>query len=671
VRPLRPGRPQPFVLLRDNRTVGEFAFIPTNLPEFRDGDVIEVRGNGPFRLPQIKFTDRGLDLRAGEGYQPVFVPADVLPADQAWIIVAKGKLRLKGCEFRRMTYDDAHLIEAAGDSCEIVNCTLARGDSHARVLLDVNSSTVRIEDSLLIVGRGHASLSVGQDVREFTLRNSLFFTSSFDFLACQGGQDAQTVVLENNTFCGNGGVIQHFGSYLLMRDERFEGPPLKVIARRNVFASVCYFNTVFYLKDKVSPEEFRSVIAWEGEGNITPELRFPEATAKLIGPDKLGVAVDPNLRFYLHKAWSMDLPLAERLESIRDAVAGDLPAEGEPIGPDWNLIGPGAGYLATLDPAERDRHAEETHEGGPFTLLHEGAPAHGFITLADAVRAAQDGDVIELRSDDALTAQLDSSVPGKNLTLRAAAGYQPKYVDTTGFRPGPGHAWEIVNLTLHGAFAASGVRRLRNCAFDGAVHPSTHYAPGPLLFATEPDGPDVEVVNCCLPGTVMTESVSERKVVFRNCVLERCVVGDPVNQTNRDGQTIVLERCALWAPSGVTWLIATGNGVGPDGHANVVAERCILDGPLLAIRERRQLRWSGDWNLFRLWSRSWCWETANEYSEVGLSSWRKLWDSDAHSLSSVSIHFDPQQWRILPVDGAELPAAGVDFRLFHRPAAFH
>src|SRR5262249_25483290 len=63
----------PFVLLSGGKERA-FVSLPEAIGEARSGDTIEVRGNGPFVVPSIRLA-RALAIRAGVGYQPVFVPA--------------------------------------------------------------------------------------------------------------------------------------------------------------------------------------------------------------------------------------------------------------------------------------------------------------------------------------------------------------------------------------------------------------------------------------------------------------------------------------------------------------------------------------------------------------------------------------------------------------------
>lgn len=290
-----------------------------------------------------------------------------------------------------------------------------------------------------------------------------------------------------------------------------------------------------------------------------------------------------------------------------------------------------------------------------------------------AVTAAVDGDIIELRTNEALTLQAISSEPGRRLTLRAAHGYQPKYVDTTAFQLSAGHEWDIVNLKLRGKFAwdpaGGSIRRMQNCAWEESPPAATPFSYGLFLPCTHPSGADLEVVNCYVPGMVTVEVASDRKAVFRNSILQTWCVGVLGIPSKHAEQKLVLERCAVWEP--FTWgPLPTVGGIPLDGKVLISANHCVFDGMHMGSFEQPRYQWSGDRNLFRFWYATWYWEAANKRSAVDLASWQKLWDSDAHSRAAAAVFHDPQQWRIFPAAGAPAPATGVDFTQFRRPTAF-
>lgn len=654
----------PYVILRDGKVVGEFPYLPLQAPVYRGGDVIEVRGNGPFHLPQI-VADREFHLRAAEGYQPVFVAADSVSPDQHWIMVFKGALRLEGCEFRRMRYCEHDMIGALGDSCDIVNCTLAQGASNYGSLVECRCPNVGIKDSLLISGAGHVACKIHSEVRELSVENSLFLCGSFTVFAIDQCDVSRSFRLVNNTIAGT-----HFllgGEFVKVVDRAF-GEPIRIVARHNLFPREFTIvaadpNAQFTIDD------FRSRLAWQGEENVGPNIADQSFVEDLAGPGQGGLISDPKSQVQCNRAWSPHVTATERVEAIRKSVTVGLPDETDKFDLNWETIGPGVGYLRTLDPGERDHQQPEAIlEGGPFTLVHADSPARGFTNLVDAVRASQDGDSIELRTNDALTASLDISIPGRRLTIRAARGYQPQFIDTSGIRLGVGHDWEFVNLTFRGSlgyYSDGQIRRLQNCAFDVGDVRVAESELGLQLPGRRSPGPDMEIVNCVLPGITKIDAGPDRNLVIRNSVLQACQLG---SAWSPDGDIHVrMEDCVVWNPTQMTMLFPFGGQ--PKGRAVISAEHCLFDGYAMLFGPQDRIVWSGDRNQFRLWHNLWSQELPPDHDPTDLASWQKRWGSDVKSTSAPSIYFDPQQWHLLAPQGTEPRATGVDFTRFHRPPA--
>ena len=653
----------PYVILHDGQAVGEFADLPVQRLEYRVGDVIEVRGNGPFHLPRIA-TDRGLILRAAEGFQPVFVPDDTVLANEHWIMIAKGPLRLEGCEFRRMRLDDLDIFAVFGDSFEIVNCTLARGAANNPSLTEFRCPTVRIADSLLISGAGHVGFSLHPEVREFSIENSIYLCNAYCAISIDQSELPRTFRLEHNTFSGpyflfSGGLFQESKDHPARE-------PLRIIARHNLFTSE--ITLVAQISNgQLTMDDFRSRITWQGEGNVAPKFIDQIALEELAGSEKAGLISLPQLRVPANRAWAANATVADRVAAIRQAVTADQPESAAEVEINWDQIGPGLGYLNTLDPQERDREQPEALlDGGPFTLVHAEEQARGFATLADAVRASLDGDTIELRTNESLTASLDLSIPGRRLTIRAARGYQPKFLDTSMLRLGSGHDWEFVNLNLYGSlgtYCHGQIRRVQNCAFEvGELRDSRPY--GLYLSGHESSGPEVEVVNCVLPGLTVIGVAPGRKVVFRNSVLQSCELGTP--SCAEGDQFLSLEACVILNAAQPFPLMSIDH---PQGRGFISASHCLFDGCFLFDVQPDRLTWTGDRNQFRLWNHAWYREGSLGQDILDLMSWQQRWGSDANSTSGSSIYFDPQQWRSRSSGGADLPDAGVDFTRFHRPPA--
>jgi hypothetical protein len=104
----------PFVLLRGEEAPRGHATLQAALDASRDGDAIEVRGDGPFQGASVKQPARGgrLPLRAAPGYRPVFLETNFR------LELPKAEVEIEG-----LTLEESHL---AGDFARLTlrNCAL-------------------------------------------------------------------------------------------------------------------------------------------------------------------------------------------------------------------------------------------------------------------------------------------------------------------------------------------------------------------------------------------------------------------------------------------------------------------------------------------------------------------------------------------------------------------
>ena len=289
---------EPYIILRNGETVGKYAELPVNRPELREEDIIEIRGNGPYALPEI-LSDRGLHLRAAEGFHPVFIPDDSVLPNHHWIFVMKGTLRLEGCEFRRMKENDRELFGVWGDACEIVNCTLARGASNFQSLVECRCPIVRISDSLLIAGAGHVAFKLRSEVREISVENTIYLFDSYCAFSIDQSEVSRSFRLEHNTFVG---IHFLFGGELFQKQiVRHRLQPLQLRVRHNVFANEADVFAPDY-DNELTIDDFRSRLTWQGEGNIAPKFAHQSLLEAIAEPGQAGLTSVPQLQVQANQA---------------------------------------------------------------------------------------------------------------------------------------------------------------------------------------------------------------------------------------------------------------------------------------------------------------------------------------------------------------------------------
>jgi hypothetical protein len=636
-------REKPFVLVRDGKPVREFKTAAGLLAEMKDGDAIEVHGNGPFELPLIRLDGTGLTLRAAPGYRPRFVPAgNVRPEHVTWIWVQRAPLRLEGCDFR-LGISNVHMIRASGN-CNIHRCRLSRCEGLNDWLLWLEGPENRVTDCVLLHGFSHNGIGLPAK-GTLVFENNLYLCRAFAMFSTRGSDDLH-LRLKGNTF---------IGAHSLLAVTETPRTPITVEASSNIISLGKHVIQAAEIK-KTGVKEW---LRWHGKDNLctAPQgylaIDFKPVLARLDdwkrcwGKDEEGCreAKGPYIPF---DAFDLAKAPEEKLREVRKFVELSRPARMTGAGLDWDQVGPGEAYLRALAAAGRavpkEQLRREALPGGAFALWRGGKLVRGFPGLAEAVDAAGDGDVIELRTDRRVDAVDRTGRKGKSLTLRAAPGYRP--VLHGSLLLGRGDAWAFEGLHFRDPLNTGGeakdrgqVTRLQNCSFDSRA--SIH-DPMLLLPIRDPRSA-VEVVNSLVPGLVLIEqSAGEQPLRLRNSLVQYLYFQGPDRGTCR----LDLRRCIVWAPG----LIGAAIDVNRAGTAAIHAEGCWFELYVLAWAVRPgALKWSGNRNVYRLGPERWLAASFEDPAPCyRLASWQRLWKSDADSEELDPLWADPFQWRLLP-----------------------
>jgi WD40 repeat protein len=125
----RPAPGGAFVLLgAPGRKEQAFASLAAAIDASASGNVIEVRGSGPFLTQPITIKDKALTIRAGVGFWPLIVLDPHRTYAPTRLISTNAPLALEGLELQRALVKppanlDA-LIETTGDSLRMAHCRL-------------------------------------------------------------------------------------------------------------------------------------------------------------------------------------------------------------------------------------------------------------------------------------------------------------------------------------------------------------------------------------------------------------------------------------------------------------------------------------------------------------------------------------------------------------------
>jgi serine/threonine protein kinase len=664
------GERKPFVLRRpDGPSRAAFGDLADALAALRDGEVVEIHGNGPFTLGEVHLRDKTIHLRAAPGFRPVIVAREeeLPPAPAAWITLEKASLVLEGCDVRCPADRTAF---AGGDaSWEFRNCRLlgppirpAQPSAGAR-LVAYSGPRLHLVDCL-VAQEGGTVLHLGPK-SEVELKNNIFFLGPIRFrdlpsrlleLESPGGQRLR---LEHNTYSAHGCRLLTFAFAKGARAESVE-----VVATANRLHWMRAPLVSFAPEEGGQP--IRDCLRWRGRGNLyTPQgeyLAEPPTVGladwkKLWGQNEEAAEEAPG-GFPQHDslpktAWMDTLkPLIERLRQQPGAQLGEF-------GPDWKLLGAGAGYVEALAASgrtvPRERLRPRPEADGPIVLLRAGQPACGYRQLSNAFEAAADGDTIELRTETPLAAcAIASPRDGiRRLLLRGAAGYQP--VVTGKLFIDRGNELSVENLH----FAEGGIatappapgmearlERLANCTFDGAYISERVDA-----LCRAPAGAAAEIVNCVIlvqswPPPLRAMLAPGEKLLLRNCVFDGPLV---VDSSTDDGHgQVALDRCIVWAPGAACLLPLKG-------HPSIQAQGTLFEGGDAIAGDLSG--WRGTRNVYRTGHHAWL--LRRDRWIAGLAAWRQHWNSpEDGSREDDPLVYDAATWRLRP--GSPGQASALD-----------
>jgi hypothetical protein len=644
-------REKPFVLVRKGAEVGAFRTFAGLWAEQQPGDEVVVHGDGPFPLPQVQVKDRALVLKAAPGFRPVFLPHESLVQFRAdcWIQLDNGSLTVEGCDFLMRgvpsELNTLRLLGGEGKTCVLRNCRLV---GVVWVFRGCRLSAITLEDCLLSI---YFLGDLGPGC-ELTLTNNLIYCHKLMDLLAPGGQKVR--LSRNAIACWSAG-----GHPLL---ERLDTTGVTIVAEGNLFS----------LSDAMGPV-VKEGVRWQGKDNWYAGLAkgLKGWNAQLAEPE-----VNSHEVPALELDWLVGAPVTAeralpwwqaRLEQARKRSGLD------DLGPNLALVGPGEAYLRGLAaegrrPVPKERLRPEALPGGRIALIRGGKDFRGYLSLQEAFDAAQDGDVIEIRSDAALDGGEARPDRGE-LTLRAGAGYRPVIQTVIAVHPGTALALEGLTFSEQGRLVTFGgadlpvekwgrISRLAYCAFDGREGPEIWA--GQCLFRGK-DGSPAEISRCITNKLFLLRIEKNITVHIRECVLGAVRVSGPDEKL--DCGTVDLEACIAAQPGinpNVT--IPLLSQAGPPGKdPRWVVRRCLLESNL-SLSHTPKPNWNGERNCYRV-----AWEWSLGSSVFGLVQWRAYTGSrEAGSVEDEPLMAEPQRWKLRP--GSPASGAGPDVdRVARRP----
>jgi serine/threonine protein kinase len=643
----------PFLLVRaGDQKSEEFKDLATALNALRDGDAIEVHGNGPFRVGRVRLRGTNLILRAAPGYRPRFVPDDTVPGPAnpkrpAWFAIQGAGLSVAGCDFcgrpTTASPDDFDCFEGGGAPWEFHSCRFVA----CAYLGSFSASKLTIADSLIYAN--HQGWIAPKTELHLTNNIIVCTHTPMTFLAPGG----QSVHLTNNTIAlATMPELGLFNLSYLAKDSQ----PVSIKATGNLFA---FAGLPVGKRFLFSNKDWVKVAHWKGGQNLyadpDKETRLPD------GPEQGSRTVE----FLYFLSDDVRLQAAEVTVAKLRRVTDDMRRQKglADLGPDWDLIGAGPAYARALEaegkPVAKGRLRPAPPVGGPFVVWREDKSARGYATLQEAVTAAGGGDTVEIRTDDEYLWLPHIRADFGALTIRAAPGYRPVLQGRLEVDRGNVLSFEGIAFYKAGLFPARDtagcIARLANCSFEAP----TYWALD-ARFQTR-DGRPAEIVNCLIPQPVVISLPPQAKLALRNSV----VGWADVRLLDEGECRLDLDRCAVWHSYAKAHWACALRVTGEKGKLALTARRTVFEaGAGLLNPSYRELhlvsRWSGSHNVYRVGNLQW---VPFGFKAVNLAGWKQYWHSpEEGSVEADPWIYDPLMWRVRPQSpGSKSGPDGKDF----------
>ncbi len=659
----------PFVLVHaGGKSREEFGSLDGALGALTDGDVIEVYGNGPFTLGIVKVQTKGLRIKAGKGYRPQFVLSKKSSGHYHWFEIDNAVLDIEGCDFRCGTSVVFSFMAGTGPVWEFRNCRLLGATVG---FINYQGPHLRFIDCLISGFNPNGSEGFGPHgvASHLEMKNTIVRSAGYHYLnpPCnEGAKGSWQVDLQHNTMLVSGGLI--------MTMRRKEHGKTQVAATGNLLQ----------VSGVSQNQVLKEMGGWLGRNNLYVGRQVLSTLAKGAKEPRPGLAAWAEFwgadeqggleADWAHFAWDEVRRKGQDPQGVIQAltpVTTELILQHGPalqnLGPQWDLAGPGEAYVralaATGKTISKDQLRPAPADDGPFVVLRNDQLVRGYADLKDAVAAAGNADVVEIRTDEPIGRFVVTGDQKRLLTIRAAPGYRPVIdggfdfasknltliIEGLHFRKGPlgaGLGGSSTEFAIQNSIA-----RLANCSFSsdtdfyGARVPRNGIN-GPK-FETA-DGKVGEIVNCLIPGIVATTLPKGGKLVIRNSVVGQV----SFNMSSSGRRDLELERSVVWNPVSDYGAIQTNTSDPQKIKAELVvsARHTLFETGLRFISLNGGVDltgWTGVGNVYRVGHRTWAAQDGWP-GTIGLADWQLRWKSDKDSIEADPVDYVPQQWRLLP-----------------------
>jgi hypothetical protein len=256
-----------------------------------DGDIIEVRGNGPFVTQPVAIGWKGLTIRAATGFRPVIKGNAGPTVDGSYLLRSLGPLIIEGLELHMMGCSPATftmIVDSVNAPLHVTNCRFVHDGGSSLWSMSLPDFTIRNCDFVGGSGnRCHVAVRLSNSGK-VKLENNLFRCLEAHALGLDWPRpDLQnwTIHLNHNTVATRNFAITHGLEYVPKSAEPGAAPdrqPVQMKVSANLFYPLdptdCVFSLLmppdFYRKDArpFSAEEAKQLLprlmGWREERNL-------------------------------------------------------------------------------------------------------------------------------------------------------------------------------------------------------------------------------------------------------------------------------------------------------------------------------------------------------------------------------------------------------------------
>ncbi|MFO0915592.1 MAG: serine/threonine-protein kinase [Pirellulales bacterium] len=363
----------------------------------RNGDRIEIRGNGPFTTKPIIISGHSLRIQAGAGYRPVIIQDKDSPANSQ-LLTTNANLALEGLEFQRIADGPVgnavagpYLVFSVGPSLWITNCRFLTSPNslYRNDVLGLDADRNVVRNCEFICPSGISLSSHFGESHSFLIENNILIgkiTSDW-WVRSPPSPSGDHIRLGRNTIIADRSPAIYIGCPDANRP-LLESAELGLV-KIDAYANLIHSDSIFWLgrhdwQLRTQDEDralLKKLIAWSDRDNLYSIRKDFAATSDNQQNRHLGIKTTAdwssfwgNLGTKIHEGavHFQGGNLSSRLFEAPDKlVAADFRLrpdsagyragpDGEDLGADVDLVGPGAAYERWKQTPDYQKWLEET-----------------------------------------------------------------------------------------------------------------------------------------------------------------------------------------------------------------------------------------------------------------------------------------------------------------------